>query len=44
MKTVKEIAGKIIRSKVVSQTAAPVCNYANNYYGDQVCVLPVKTK
>ena len=47
MKTVKAIAGKIIRSgntrpAVQPANSGPVCNYADNYYGDRVCVLPGK--
>ncbi|MDK2779416.1 MAG: hypothetical protein KYX62_17365 [Pseudomonadota bacterium] len=42
MKTVKNIASKVVRHKTSRQTAVPVCNYADNYYGDRVCVMPAK--
>lgn len=48
MKQVKNMVSKALGSHQTKQTAtasAPqVCNYANNYYGDQVCVrcLPQK--
>lgn len=36
MNTVKNIVKKV-KGKPAQQTA--VCNYADNYYGDRVCVL-----
>lgn len=36
MNTVKNIVNKV-KGKPAQQTA--VCNYADNYYGDRVCVL-----
>ena len=41
MKKVKAIAEKITR-RAVRPSALPVCNYADNYYGDRVCVIPAR--
>ncbi|MBQ4830974.1 hypothetical protein R1T43_03445 [Alteromonas sp. CI.11.F.A3] len=32
------ILRKLAPQKFVSKPTHPVCNYANNYYGDQICV------
>ncbi|WP_430460496.1 hypothetical protein ACQUQU_14930 [Thalassolituus sp. LLYu03] len=39
MKTVKSIVNKVIRKQTAQSQNAAVCNYADNYYGDRVCVL-----
>lgn len=39
MKNIIESINKVIEKKpVVATTTAVVCNYGNNYYGDQVCI------
>jgi len=35
---VSTILKKLTPHKLVAKPAQSVCNYANNYYGDQVCV------
>jgi len=48
MKQVKDIVSKALSRHQIRQKATPsapqacnsaICNYADNYYGDQVCVL-----
>ncbi len=39
MKTVIAIVSKSIDIKVAGQSHSVECNYSDNYYGDQVCVL-----
>jgi hypothetical protein len=43
MAKVKNMIREIIKTKPAGQNAQPVCNYADNYYGDRVCTLPVKS-
>ncbi|WP_346839735.1 hypothetical protein [Microbulbifer sp. SAOS-129_SWC] len=38
MKTILDIVGGKVAGRVRAQTAPAQCNYADNYYGDQVCV------
>lgn len=43
MKTIQTIAQRI-RQNVKTNTNTPVqCNFADNYYGDRVCVMPAQT-
>lgn len=39
-----KIMKRIIKIQAQPQADAQQCNYADNYYGDQVCTLKAKRK
>jgi len=44
MEKVKAIAGRVIGHRAGRKHVQPVCNYADNYYGDRVCVIPASRR
>lgn len=43
MKTIQTIAQRLHKTAQANANTEVQCNFADDYYGDRVCVLPVKS-